>query len=123
MFGENIRLFFDFELKTVEEELIFSVGVLKDDPHSIICMWEKSNDNINKMSFTNLKKGNYRLLVDFKSPNLVPGTYFPNIAIRRANSLELEFKIRRFPPFNIEGNILPDGITKTKTEWNIEKLK
>jgi len=77
-FGDDIRLFFEFELQKDIKEMIFSVGVL--DERGIICLWQKSID-IDNPGVYNLNEGKYRLCVNFKAPNLCTEIYRPSFAI------------------------------------------
>jgi len=100
------------------KELFFSVGVLDD--RSINCIWQMSNDT--GIRFCNISKGQYRLTVNYKTPNLVPGVYTPTFAIRNAITGEIyEKRIDFLDTFTVEGQIIPRGIVHVESEWKIEK--
>ena len=117
--GDDITLFFEFELKKDMKELYFSVGIL--DERRINCIWQMSNDN-NDSKFCNLSKGKFRLIVNYKNPNLVPGIYTPTFAIRDSMTGETYERLGYFTSFSVEGNIIPRGIVHAESEWKIEKI-
>jgi ABC-type multidrug transport system ATPase subunit len=117
--GDDITLFFEFELKKDMKELYFSVGIL--DERRINCIWQMSNDN-NDSKFCNLSKGKFRLIVNYKNPNLVPGIYTPTFAIRDSMTGETYERLGCLASFSVEGNSIPRGILYVKSEWKMEKI-
>ena len=99
-------------------ELYFSVGIL--DEKRIICIWQKSNDN--DLRFYNLSKGKYRLIVNYKNSNLVPGVYTPTFAIRNSMTGETYERLGYLASFSVEGNTIPRGIVHAESEWKMEKI-
>jgi hypothetical protein len=80
-----------------------------------------SNDNNSR--FFNLLKGKYRLIVNYKTPNLVPGVYTPEFAIRNGITGETYEKIGYLTSFRVEGNTIPRGIVKCDSEWNLIQMR
>lgn len=116
--GEDIILFFEFELKKNVEELYFSVGV--HDERRINCIWQMSNDS--DVRFYNISKGKYRLIVNYKTPNLVPGVYTPTFAVRNGITGETyEKRVDLLDSFTVEGQIIPRGIVHVESEWKLDK--
>lgn len=82
---DHLNYYCDFELKKPLKELSFSVGILDEMYKPLI--WVMNNDG-NKQEFKDLKPDVYRLIVQFPKHNLVPGIYYPNIAIRNGETGE-----------------------------------
>lgn len=82
---DHLNYYCDFELKKPLKELSFSVGILDEMYKPLI--WVMNNDG-NKQEFRDLKPDTYRLIVQFPKHNLVPGIYYPNIAIRNGETGE-----------------------------------
>ncbi len=82
-----------------------------------------SNDNDKNIKFQNISKGRYRLIVKFVTPRLVPGTYFPIIAIRNSVTNETYERVRNLKPFLIEGDVISRGIVQTESIWKLDKMK
>lgn len=114
--GEPLTTFFEFETTKNLEELFFTIGIRDEKNYNCIVHISDYGD---KIKFRNILNGKYRLIVKFITPNLVPGLYFPVIAIR--NGVTNETYERRFDlkPFLIEGNILPRGIVYAESEWKL----
>ena len=117
--GEPLTTFFEFETTKNFEELFFTVGIRDERNYNCIV---HISDYADKIKFRNILKGKYRLIVKFITPNLVPGVYFPVIAIRNKVSNEIYERIFDLKPFVIEGNILPRGIVYTESEWNLYSI-
>jgi lipopolysaccharide transport system ATP-binding protein len=118
--GEPITVFFEFETLKDFEELYFTVGIQNERRQN--CITHMSNDPDNDLNFHNNCKGRYRLRVTFKTPNLVPGLYFPLLAIRNGITNETYERVRDLDPFSIEGDIMPRGIVLTESEWDFEQV-
>ncbi|MEJ2568280.1 MAG: Wzt carbohydrate-binding domain-containing protein [candidate division WOR-3 bacterium] len=117
--GEPLTTFFEFETTKNFEELFFTVGIRDERNYNCIV---HISDYADKIKFRNILKGKYRLIVKFITPNLVPGVYFPVIAIRNKVTNEIYERIFDLKPFVIEGNILPRGIVYTESEWNLYSI-
>lgn len=116
--GDDIALFFDFEVKKDMEELYFSVGILDDK--RTVCLWEMSNDK--DLRFCNISKGKYRLIVNYKTPNLVSGVYTPTFAVRNGITGETYDRAGYLASFRVEGNTIPRGIVHAESEWKMERI-
>lgn len=114
--GKPLTTFFEFETIKNLEELSFTIGIRDERNYNCIV---HINDYADKIKFRNILKGKYRLLVKFITPNLVPGLYFPVIAIRNGVTNETYERIFDLKPFVIEGNILPRGIVYTESQWKL----
>lgn len=114
--GETLTTFFEFETTKKLEELFFTIGIRDERNYNCIV---HISDYADKIKFRNISKGKYRLIVKFITPNLVPGLYFPVIAIRNGVTNETYERIFDLKPFIIEGNILPRGIVHTESEWKL----
>ena len=99
--------------------MFFSVGILDDKRTN--CILQSSNDN--KLSFSNLSKGKHRLIVNYKTPNLVPSTYTPEFAIRNGITGETYDRISYIDSFIVEGHTVPRGIMHVESEWKLEKIE
>lgn len=118
--GEPITVFFEFETLKDFDELYFTVGIQNERRQN--CITHMSNDPDNDLNFHNNVPGKYRLRVTFKTPNLVPGLYFPILAIRNGITNETYERVRDLDPFSIEGDIVPRGIVLTESEWGFEQV-
>lgn len=118
--GEGIRAFFEFEIPKNYEELYFTVGIQNELKQN--CITHMSNDSDSTFTFQNIAKGRYKLIVTFARPHLVPGTYFPVMAIRNGITNETYERVRNLKPFIIEGDIIPRGIVHTDTVWKLERI-
>ena len=114
--GKSLTTFFEFEATKNLEELFFTIGIRDERNYNCIV---HISDYADKIKFRNIVKGKYRLIVKFITPNLVPGLYFPVIAIRNRVTNETYERIFDLKPFIIEGNILPRGIVYTESEWKL----
>ena len=115
--SEPLTTFFEFEATKDFEELYFTVGIRGERNYD--CILHISNYK-NKFRFKNISKGKHRLIVKFITPNLVPGLYFPVIAIRDGVTNETYERIFNLKSFVIEGDVLPRGIVYTESDWRIE---
>ena len=114
--GESLTTFFEFETTKKLEELFFTIGVRNERNYDCILHISNYGDNY---KFSNILKGKYRLIVKFITPNLVPGLYFPVIAVRNGVTNETYERVFDLKPFVIEGDILPRGIVYTESEWKL----
>jgi lipopolysaccharide transport system ATP-binding protein len=119
--GDDVKVFFEFEVKEDVEELYFSVGIL--DEKRMLCLWQMSNDGADGTRFQNITKGRYRLIVNYRSPNLVPGIYTPTFAIRNGKTGETYERAGYASSFSIEGNTIPRGIVLSESEWALTPIK
>lgn len=110
--------FFEFEITKELNELYFTVGIRNEGNYN--CILHISNYK-NKNEFKNISKGKHRLIVKFEKPNLVPGIYFPVIAIRNGVTNETYERIFDLKTFVIEGHVLPKGIVYTESDWILKK--
>lgn len=119
-FGEDIMLFFEFELKKDMEELFFAVAVYNE--RGINCVAHHNTDS-DETRFYNVPKGKHRLIVRYKNPNLVPGVYVPRFHIRDPRTFE-GFEIAAdLEPFVIEGDVIPRGVVHIESEWIMEAVR
>lgn len=119
-FGEDIRVFYEFEVNSSIEDAILSASIIDQKVNA--CIWQMSNDK-DKMKSYDLKSGVYRLTVDFKSPQLSPGIYSPSISIRNRKTGELLEKIIGYvDPFIIGGDFISRGIVHPESEWKLDKI-
>jgi len=119
--GEEITTFFEYETPENYGELYFTVGIQNERGQN--CITHMSNDNDKNIKFQNISKGRYRLIVKFVTPRLVPGTYFPIIAIRNSVTNETYERVRNLKPFLIEGDVISRGIVQTESIWKLDKMK
>jgi lipopolysaccharide transport system ATP-binding protein len=119
-FGEDITLFFEFELKKDLEEIFFAIAIYND--RGVNCVGRHSTD-CDETRFYNVPKGKHRLIVRYKNPNLVPGVYVPRFHIRDPRTFE-GFEIATdLEPFVIEGDIVPRGVVHIESDWEMEAVK
>jgi lipopolysaccharide transport system ATP-binding protein len=116
--GDDIRFFVEFALEEDVEELYFTVGIR--DEKGTNCIYDSSRDC--GLSFCNISKGKHRLIVDYKTPNLVPGIYTPSFAARNAKTGETYERSLHLASFSIEGNVYPRGIVRAESDWKLESL-
>ncbi len=118
--GTPITVFFEFETLKDFEELYFTVCIQNERRQN--CITHVSNDINRNYSFVNTARGRYRLRVTFKTPSLVPGIYFPVLAIRNGKTGETYERVRDLDPFSIEGDMIPRGIVLTESEWGLDRI-
>lgn len=119
-FGEDITLFFEFELKKNLEEIFFAIAIYNDK--GINCVARHNTDS-DETRFYNVPKGKHRLIVRYKNPNLVPGVYSPRFHIRNPRTFE-GFEIATdLEPFVIEGDVIPRGVVHIESEWEMEAIR
>jgi len=120
--GNDLKVFFEVAIKNDIEQVIFSASIV--NTKGIACIWQMSNDE-NKTNYWNLSKGKYRLVVEFKSPNLAPGVYIPAISIRSGRTGEIyEKNLGYIKPFVVKSNIISHfAIIHPESTWNLNKIK
>ena len=123
-FDDELTLFFDFELKSYLKQLIFQVAIFNSENVKCLASW--SNDERNgtdkKYQFTNLAKGKYRLIVNYREPRLTSGIYQPKFEVRNPITSETYEKIKQMAPFVIQGNVIHRGVIKANSSWKLEVL-
>lgn len=105
---DPLVFFCDFEVLSHIEGLCFSVGIHDDRPDPIIWVMSKETMGID---FGAAVPGRYRLVVRFPGHHLVPGVYFPRVAIRNDRTSEtyerawanVSFRISSERPMNARG--------------------
>ncbi|ODS40525.1 MAG: hypothetical protein A7315_02500 [Candidatus Altiarchaeales archaeon WOR_SM1_79] len=115
--GEDIRLFFDFEVDKTIKSPFFSISIL--DAKNTICIWNMNDED--KVEFSPIN-GRYRLILAYKKPNLVPGIYKFNFALRDKVTCETHERIGELKPFVVDGEKRQHGIVMCKGEWILEKI-
>ena len=118
--GEAISVFFEFETRENCEGLYFTVGIQNERRQN--CITHVSNDADKNIMLQNAVRGTYRLHVTFKTPHLVPGVYFPVLAIRNGVTNETYERVRDLESFIVEGEVVPRGIVLTESEWRLERI-
>jgi len=114
--GETFTAFFDIEVKHDVEELYFTVGIRNENNYS--CIIDVSNYE-NKYVFEHISRGIHRLKIDFSNPRLVPGVYFPVLAIRNGVTNETYERVFDLISFIIEGDVIPRGVHYCTTSWHL----
>ena len=117
---EAITVFFEFETLKDCEELYFTVGIQNEMRQN--CITHMSNDADKNIMLQNVVLGTYKLRVTFNAPHLVPGVYFPILAIRNGVTNETYERVRDLEPFIIEGEVVPRGIVHTESEWHLDSI-
>jgi len=119
--SQDIRIFFDFEVKREMKKVILAASVL--NTQSICCIWQMSNDSARNRLY-HFTPGRYRLTVKFSKPQLAPGVYSPSISIRSAETGEIFEKIIGYTrPFVVTGKILArNAIIQPKSLWHLTTL-
>jgi len=116
---EPLVQFFDFELTQTVDSLFFSVGVLNEKRQP--CIWVMSNDN-DKCRFEDLTPGAYRLVVTCAEHHLMPGVYFPILAVRNGTTMETYERVLPDAAFKVtSGTLLERGIVRVHEQWRLIK--
>jgi len=114
--NDHLNYYCDFKLKKELKDISFSVGILDEVYKPLI--WVMNNDG-NKEVFKDLKPDNYRLIVQFPEHNLVPGIYYPNIAIRNGETGETYERAWTKASFHVKANgeQVSRGLIKVNENW------
>ena len=119
--NQPLNVFVDFTLNEDYKEIYFTIGFV-DETNSNVFLWVKSND-LNKVRFLNLKKGNYRIKVSFSEHHLGPGVYFINYHI--LNGITGESYNHGFSNFAFSVKSekhYERGIVAADEKWELENL-
>lgn len=121
--SQTLNIFCDFVAKKDIENIYFSVSVHSENLENKNCIWVINNDN-NKATFDNVKKGKYRILVNIDSHHLAPQIYTLNIAMRNGLTGEVYERLLSNVPFEVKSNsgLLERGIINVSEKWALSML-
>jgi lipopolysaccharide transport system ATP-binding protein len=119
--NDHLNYYCDFKLHKKIADLSFSVGILDEMYKPLI--WVMNNDG-NKEVFRDLAPGQYRLIVQFPEHNLVPGIYYPNIAIRNGETGETYERAWTKSSFHVraDGAQMSRGLIKVNENWMLNPV-
>jgi len=126
-FKQDIMIFFDLNVKVPIEELIFCVRITNQN--KVKCVHDWSNDNRGKSNddyaFKNISEGQYRLIIRYKGPCLVPDLYYLGITVRNPRTGETYEKMTEIAAasFRITGDCMRRGVVNFSPDWQLERAE
>jgi lipopolysaccharide transport system ATP-binding protein len=131
-YGENFKVYMDFKATSDIEYPAVAIGIKDERAFNIVYAY---NLNYKEVKIPPFQKGqSYRVIVEFKNPNIKPGVYGFNSLITNEKTEELYLHIlsKSNDGFRIEdnnnffivdGNMYPMGaVIELKSEWSCERI-
>lgn len=116
---EAFSHYIDIEVLEDMDELIFSSGVFDENNNQVI--WVISNDN-KEFSCKKIKKGRFRVRIDYLNHHLMPGVYTLSHGIRNPITYETFHKVTNVLSFVVNSStLLERAAINTNYKWNIEQ--
>ena len=118
---EPLTIYCDFEVAGAPRPLFFSVGVL--DERKVPIIWVMSND-FDKADFSSVPAGRHRVSATMDQHHLMPGVYYPLIAIRNEATQETYSRFAPGHSFAVRptGQVLARGFVKVEERWSLQAL-
>jgi len=117
-----LTVFCRFEVRDDPRTLFFSVGILNE--RKTVAIWLMSND-FKKASFSGIDRGIYEVTAKVEQHNLMPGIYYPSVAIRDDVTMETHSRFGLGTPFAVrtQQDVISRGMIHVREEWAIRPLE
>jgi lipopolysaccharide transport system ATP-binding protein len=119
---DPIVVYCRFEITDDPRTLFFSVGIL--DEKKTVVIWLMSND-FRKVRFAEVPKGKYEVTATIERHNLMPGLYYPSVAIRDDVTMELHSRYALGHAFAIKAGdkkVIARGLVSVDEKWAVRPL-
>ncbi len=120
--NEPLVAFCRFEITDDPRTLFFSVGIL--DEKKTVVIWLMSND-FRKERFADLPKGRYEVTATIEDHRLMPGLYYPSVAIRDDVTMELHSRYALGHAFAVKARdekVIARGLLNVDEKWAVRPL-
>jgi hypothetical protein len=118
---DPLTVYCDFEVRCRPHALHFSLGVLDELKRDVI--WLKDND-FHKHDLAAVAPGSHRLRITIPEHHLMPGVYYPRIAVEDAVTLETYVKFNADYAFAVRSSerLLARGLVRVEDRWDLQAL-